>query len=660
MLNIRIVTLALLCVWTPSWAESQKSFDPASAFGARPSVTNLHLSPDGQSVTYIAPTEGQGSIAYTLSLAKESVPKPALSTNGKPYRLEACHWVSNDRIVCLIYAVLSGAAIGHAGMTRMVAVDADGKNVQVLSTRENFYTRGFQLGGGSVIDWLPDENGAVLMTRVYLPNDRTGSHLGSSTEGLAVDWIDTRTLAVRHVEAARPDAVGYMTDGRGSVRIVGARNAHTAGRQDSGILTFSYRLPGSRDWHKLADYNEVDHGGFYPYAVDHDLNVAYGFKKKDGRLALYSVALDGSLREDLIYARPDVDVSDLIQIGRRKRVVGTTYSTDIGRAAYFAPEIKALVGSLSKALPERLIDIADSSVDESRMLVFSGSDLDAGVYYLFDRASHQLQTFLVTRSELEGIQLAHVQPVTYPAADGTQIPAYLTLPPGHENAKGLPAIVLPHGGPSDRDDWGFDWLPQFFAARGFAVLQPNFRGSSGYGDAWFQKNGFKSWPIAIGDVLDGGRWLIHEGIADPSKLAIVGWSYGGYAALQSAVVDPTVFKGVVAIAPVTDLFALKEEHRGWSDFELIKGFIGDGPQMHEGSPIEHVDKIKVPVILFHGAQDANVSIEQSKRMAARLKAAGAKCELVTWDDLDHHLEDSAARAQMLRKTDEFLRHVLGM
>jgi acetyl esterase/lipase len=659
MSNRRALTVALLFVWTTSQGENTKSFDPASAFGARPSVTGMHLSPDGMSVTYVAPTKGQGSIAYTLSLAKGSVPKPTLSADGTPYRLEDCHWVSNDRIVCLIYAVINDAAIGRVGMTRIVAVDAGGKNVQVLSTRENHNTHGYQFGGGSVIDWLPDETGAVLMTRVYLPDDHIGSRLGSSTEGLGVDWIDTRTLAVKHVEPARVDAVTYITDGRGSVRIVGARSRHAAGEQDTGILGFSYRLSGSQEWHKLSDYNELDHSGFYPYAVDHDLNVAYGFKKKDGLLGLYSVALDGSLHEEVVYARPDVDVSGLIRIGRRNRVVGTAYSTDTGRAAYFAPEISTLVGSLSKALPQRLVDITDSSTDESRMLVFASSDLDPGAYYLFDRNSHQLQTFLVKRNELEGVKLAHVEPITYPATDGTQIPAYLTLPPGHENAKGLPAIVLPHGGPSARDDWGFDWLTQYFAARGFAVLQPNFRGSWGYGDAWFQKNGFKSWPIAIADVLDAGRWLVHEG-ADPSKLAIVGWSYGGYAALQSAIVDATLFKGVVAIAPVTDLPALKEEHRNWSDFELVSAFVGEGPHMHDGSPVEHADKIKVPVLLFHGGHDANVSIEQSKRMAARMKALGGKCELVTWDDLDHQLEDSSARAQMLRKSDEFLRQALGM
>jgi dipeptidyl aminopeptidase/acylaminoacyl peptidase len=660
MFKIKFVAVTLLCACAPLQAQSAKSFDAAKAFGARQSLGDLSLSPDGRSVAYIAPTEGQGSATYTLGLAKGSAPKLALSVNGKPLRLERCGWVSNERLVCVVYGVVKNPAIGLLPLSRIVAVNADGTNLRVLSTRENDYSRGFQLGGGEILDWLPDEEGAVLMTRVYLPDSHLGSQLGSAKEGLGVDWIDTRTLAVRHVEPPRPEAVQYVTDGRGTVRIIGNRTTHGGG-MDTGVINFLYRLPGSRDWRNLGDYNEIDHSGFYPTAVDHDLNVAYGFRKKDGRLALYSVVLDDSLHEELVYARPDVDVNGLIQIGRRQRVVGASYATDSRKAAYFAPEIEGLVGALSKALPQQpLLRIADSSVDEDKLLVFAGSDADPGVYYILDRKAHHLETFLVARNELEGVQLATVKFVTYPAADGVSVPGYLTLPPGHESAKGLPAIVLPHGGPGARDEWGFDWLSQFYASRGFAVLQPNFRGSSGYGDAWFQKNGFQSWPIAIGDVLAGGRWLLSEGIADPSKLAIVGWSYGGYAALQSAVVDPGLFKAVIAIAPVTDLTALKEEHRNWSDFDLVSKIIGDGPHMHEGSPVEHADKIKVPVLLFHGSFDRNVGIDQSKRMAARLTTAGAKCELVTWEGLDHYLDDSSARAQMLRKSDAFLRQALGM
>ncbi|HEY3786004.1 MAG TPA: S9 family peptidase [Steroidobacteraceae bacterium] len=658
MSNIRTVVLAVVCLWTTAVAQSSPSFDPAAAFGARPGVSRLRLSPDGQNVAFIVPGPGQGSVVYALSVAKGSQPKAPLSADGKPFRLRECNWVANDRLVCEIYFVGKAEDGSNRGETRLVAVDSDGKNLKVLSTRENFYSRGWQFYGGEIIDWLPDESGAVLMTRNYLPDDHIGSHIGSDAQGLAVDWIDTRTLTLRHVEPVRRDAVLYLSDGRGTVRIVGTDNSRANLR--TGTYTFYYRVPGSRDWRKLSDYNEQEGTGLFPKAVDHDLNVAYGYKKKDGRWALYSVALDGSLREQVVYARSDVDVDNVVRIGRRNRVVGTAYATDISRANYFAPDIEGIVRSLTKALPEHLVDIVDTSADESRMVVHSSSDVDAGVYYLFDRKTHQLQTFLVSRSELEGSKLAHVKPITYPAADGTPIPAYLTLPVGHEDAKGLPAIVMPHGGPAARDQWGFDWLAQFFAARGYAVLQPNFRGSAGYGDAWEMKNGFKSWPVAIADVLDGGRWLVREGIADPSKLAIVGWSYGGYAALQSAVIDPTVFKAVVAIAPVTDLSALKEQERGWANFAIVSEYVGDGKAIHEGSPAEHADRIKVPVLLFHGGRDANVSVAQSKEMAARLKAAGDRCELVTWDDLDHQLEDSAARTQLLRQSDAFLRQALGM
>ena len=235
------------------------------------------------------------------------------------------------------------------------------------------------------------------------------------------------------------------------------------------------------------------------------------------------------------------------------------------------------------------------------------------------------------------------------------VPGYLTLPPGRSDAKGLPGIVLPHGGPSARDEWGFDWLAQYFAQSGYAVLQPNYRGSSGYGDQWYQNNGFQSWRIAVGDVTDAGRWLVKEG-ADPAKLSIVGWSYGGYAALQSGVLAPDLFKSIVAIAPVTDLAQLKDEAMRDGSARIEGKFIGTGPHLREGSPAQNAAAIRAPVLMFHGTLDQNVAIAQSRTMKRALEGAGKRVELVEYPDLAHSLEASEARTEMLRKISAFLPH----
>ena len=657
------VLCALALVALPGLAaDDPKTFDAAAAFGARPDITALRLSPDGQSIAFVAPYKGQGSVASTMSLASGAKPKVAYFADGKPFRVRECNWVSNERLICTVFGLFPDprAVHGFLPITRMVAVNSDGTKPQQLSAPMNAYSRGYLLRDGAVIDWVPGTDGSVLVARNYLPDNRRESHVAKDLKGLGVDLLDTGTLAVKHIVNPRDDAYDYISDGYGTVRIVAERNRLGEGA-DRGDYTFLYRIQGSDDWHRLSTYNYGARSGFLPVAVDHDLNLAYGWKKLDGRIALYSMSLDGAPQEKLVFARPDVDVGGLIRMGRHDRVVGVTYNTDVENSEYFQDDVRQTLAALHKALPQKpLVRVVDASLDESKLLIFARSDIDPGAYYILDRNTHALHTFLVARDSLEDSKLAHMRPIVYPAADGQKIPGYLTLPPGVENPRGLPAIVLPHGDPNRRDDWGFDWLAQFFAARGYVVLQPNFRGSRGYGDDWFEQNGFKSWNIAVGDIVAAGRWLVTEGIADPAKLGIVGWSYGGYAALQSVAIDPTVFKAIVAIAPITDLAAFRDERRYWTNYDNLSDIVGDGPSVHDGSPLTHASQFKQPVLMFHGTSDREVAVVESRRMADALKAAGAQAELVTYQDLDDQLEDSAARTDMLRQSDAFLRRSFGM
>jgi dipeptidyl aminopeptidase/acylaminoacyl peptidase len=661
MLRVSASVLAIIVIPAAYGAPDAPADPVAAAFGAR-GVQQLSLSPDGKHVAIILPTRGRGAVLRIADIANGMLAEPILSSSGDPERLNDCHWSTDTRLVCRFVTSVRDA-IGLLAFSRALGIDSTGGNLKILSARTNDRSLNMMQDGGKVIDWTADDaDGAVLMTRKFVPEGRIGLLVASSADGLGVERIDTVTLARRTIEPARPSAVEYISDGQGTVRIVGMRSKTSSG-YESDRISYSYRKRDDRTWLPMSQITGPANGGntgFNPYAVDPALNVAYGFDDKDGRQALYKIALDGSLKRDLVLARPDVDVDGLVRIGRQNRVVGASYATDRREVEFFDPALQKLAASLRKALPgQPLITFVDASTDETKLLLFAGSDVDPGRYYLLDRTTKKMGEVVPARNELAKTTLANVKSIGFRAADGTLIPGYLTLPPD-STGKGPPAIVMPHGGPGSRDEWGFDWLAQYFAARGFAVLQPNFRGSSGYGSAWFQKNGFQSWRTAIADVDDAGRWLVAQGIAAQDKLAIVGWSYGGYAALQSSVLDPGLFRAIVAIAPVTDLEALREESRYFSNFVRVDAFIGHGKHIQEGSPARNADKIKVPVLLFHGDQDRNVGIGESRLMASKLRGAGGKVELVEFKGLDHQLDDDVARTTMLTKADAFLRTSLGM
>lgn len=652
-----------LFVLSATCASSALAAGPdAVAFGARPAVQQLSLSPDGKRVAVVTPTGDRGTKAIVVELAGDQKKTVILTAGGDPDQIQYCKWVTDIRLVCDVYSVQSTGP-DLAGSNKLITMLADGSDAKLLTAPVSNKALFNVLNGGDIVDLQPGNGDAesILVTRYIVPEQQTGSIIAQAKQGLGIERVNLRSMVRQPVVQPNESAFEYISDGLGTVRVMGSAHMTDDGYK-GGTNRYFYRLQNETRWQPLSTETLLSTGqatGFVPIAVDPKLNLAYGLEGREGRTVLTSIALDGSMKNELVFDQGQVDVDGVLTIGRQKRVVGVTFATETRQTAIFDPVIKKLTDALGKALPGLQVQIVDASADENVLLIWAGSDADPGRYYVYDKGTRQLGELLAVRPQLAEKRLAKVKPITFPAADGMQIPAYLTLPPGSDG-KGLPLIVMPHGGPSARDDGSFNWLPQYFAARGFAVLQPNYRGSTGYGAGWFEKNGFQSWRKAIGDVNDAAHWAISQGLTDKNRVAIVGWSYGGYAALQSGIVEPGLFKAIVAVAPVTDLDDWRRERLGFASYYRRDQFVGHGPHVEEGSPARHAAAIKVPVLLFHGDKDVNVRIGESRLMRDRLRDASKSVELVEFAGLDHNLEDDKVGAQLLDEADSFLRKNLNL
>ena len=660
MKSSRLV-LAFALFASPLAAQNENVEELAAKYGYRGDILDISLSPSGNKLAYISADGGHGEIVNVVEFDGDAVDIRRITGNdAQNGDITDCNWVTETRLVCQLWGIAEGGGGLLLPFSRTFAIDDDGSDLELISQRQSLRALSFRQDGGDIVALdVAGKEGTILFTREYVPERTIGTNLANSDRGLGVDAIDIVTGKTRPVERPDEAASRYVADENGELRLK-ARSLIDGRGYLTGETVYMYRDAGKRSWKKFEPVRIAGETteSVRPVAVDAGRNVVYGYDDIGGFRAVIEMPIDGSQTGKVVMARDDVDVDSLIHIGRQRRVVGATYATEKRAIEYFDPELQSLAQGLSNALPDKpLVNIVGASADESRLLLIASSDTDPGMAYLYDKASRQLEPLLPLRNTLTDREMGEMTPVTYSASDGTQIPAYLTLPPGSDG-KNLPAIVLPHGGPAARDEWGFDWLPQFLVARGYAVLQPNYRGSAGYGEDWYGRNGYQAWDTAIGDVLDAGKWLVAQGIANPARMAIAGWSYGGYAALQSQVVDPNVFKAVVAIAPVTDLEFLRDDARRYTNFELRDRQLGQGSHIAAGSPRRHADTFKAPVALFHGDMDLNVDVRHSRTMEKELREAGKQVRYIEFDGLQHDLGDSGARSKMLLAIDSFLTEAL--
>src|SRR5271168_2414870 len=319
---------------------------------------------------------------------------------------------------------------------------------------------------------------------------------------------------------------------------------------------------------------------------------------------------------------------------------------------------------VAAALPQYRTTVVDSAADGHRLLVLTTGGNRPGSYFVLTRSRNtaSLAPLGAIRPDIPDSALAPVTPITYRARDGLTIHGYITLPPGRTmgDKRPIPFVVLPHGGPSTRDILGFDYLAQMIASRGYGVLQPNYRGSRGYGGD-FEKAGFAQWGLKMqDDVTDGATWLIDQKLADPKRICIVGWSYGGYVALMGAIKTPDLYRCAASMAGVTDLRRRldRANQSRFADLNLPR-FDSDPAIIAANSPVLHADQIRIPVFLAHGRRDFTVSVEDSEAMEEALRNAGKPVETLYFDDDDHYLFREGDRIAFLKALEGFLAENLG-
>lgn len=425
-------------------------------------------------------------------------------------------------------------------------------------------------------------------------------------------------------------------------------------------------------WRMLTRYRPGTERGFEPVAVDAEGELIVVSNLKNGRGELRRFDRATQKPGELLVGHPqaDIEASDVLYALDHAEPAGVRTEGDIPQTLWFDEKREAVQQTVDQALPaDRVNDL--QFLPDGRVLVASRSPADPGTYYMFDPKARSLTEWARERPWLSPEKMGVTSTIRFKARDGLEIPAYLTVPRGRE-ARNLPLIVWVHGGPHARDAYGYDPTVQFFANRGYAVLQVNFRGSTGFGDS-FMAAGFKQWGRTMQDDLtDGVRALIAQGRVDPKRICIGGASYGGYAALMGVVREPDLFRCAIDYVGVTDLTLLVElpeaDYNRWRDRESgveMKARVGnpddaaERKEMDANSPRLQASKIKAPVLMIYGTDDLRVPLRQGTAMRDALQAAGAKYEWKTYTGEGHGVGSVKNEVDVLRLMETFLSRNIG-
>ncbi len=635
------VIVATLCVGPRAWAQSAP---PLEAYGALPSLEMVDLSPSGNRIAFITVAGEQRVLAVFDRRTGTSLQSAGVGM----VKVRNLQWIDDDRLFVTTSETVnlsSEQAARQELLQGTIFQPETGRTLRVLHGTPDLFPA--LMGSVSIIQTSGEP---LILGRAYST---------AQTRRLDLYRINPNNGRAQRHETMDQDIAGYILDDAGQTV---ARSSYGAASQAWG-LQLRRGNQFQEVWSTTAPLDA-------PYLVGLGLNgdsVIVSADRPD--LSPSSGGEPGYFDVNLATAtwRPvrfDFEPDGLLFHPSTRRLVGAAQLEDEGMVYSFADDsADELWLAVESVLPDRRPQLVSWSSNLRSVVVFTAGDDDAGTYHLIDLDTRTHQEIGKAYRSIADSQVAPVEMVSYRATDGLEIHGYLTTPRGRD-ARNLPLVVLAHGGPAARDTRQFDWWAQALASRGYAVLQANFRGSTGYGDA-FMEAGYGEWGRKMQtDLSDGVRWLAGRGVIDPQRVCIVGASYGGYAALAGPTLDRGVYRCAVSVAGVSDLRAMianeanTGERRNNRTVRYWNRFMGaDGPgdrSLDSRSPAYLADQADAPILLLHGRDDTVVPVEQSRTMVAALRRANKPHEYIELDGEDHWLSRSDTRTRMLGETVRFL------
>lgn len=586
---------------------------PTESFAARAFMSAPILSPEGNRLATQVQDGEEITIGVVFLIRDSNGPAPGLrKISLGDGRLRWYRWASND---LLLFGVLQKNRTNE--FSRLYVYNVLTAESRYLGARRQ------GLVGDDVL--FVAEDGSYLLLAMALS---VGQHP-------AVYRVDIASGKTEMVLPAKPPIHDWYADHEGNVRL----GFGYIGRKTKVV----YRERGEKEFRTIAKISwedsdaEIDTIRFRRSGGD-GLAVT---NARSGRFGLYNLDMNSFELGEPIFEHPLVDIDDF-WLDRNGEVSAVLYTDDRPRVHWIDPHMHALQTEIDDALPDRSNWVLSSNRQVNRFIVWTTRADDPGHYYFYDRDAGVMSRIATPIEEMAGKRLSPVQAIQYVSRDGLTIHGYLALP-GGVGGKDLPLVVLPHGGPHARNTWTYDADVQFLANRGYAVLQPNFRGSSGYGKQ-FLEQGYGQWGGAMqDDINDGVAWLVEQGTVDARRVCIMGASYGGYAALIGAIANPDIYRCAISFAGVTDVDAWMRSHRQQmlpSRYRKWRQRVHGDTETGAGSPspIDLAHKVSIPVLLAHGAKDDRVPFRQAEQMAKALRRANKDVEYLTFKDAGHGYE----------------------